>query len=132
MEAPLLAGGLLALAFGRRKNLSQTPGLEERRKAAPDRADPEREAASGIREWGLTGMGRRGTNREPQQLCRRSLMPAPHLFFQLVSSFLDQFHELPDDVILCKRAWVPPLLSTQTVSRSGLPRRMKPAWVPRD
>lgn len=40
------------LLRGRRKKLSQTPGLEERRKAAPDRADPERAVAYGIREWG--------------------------------------------------------------------------------
>lgn len=50
-EEPLLAEGL-PLAVGRRKKLGQIPGLEVRKKAAPDMADPEQEAASGIRECG--------------------------------------------------------------------------------
>lgn len=130
-EALLVEGP--ALAAGRRKKLSQTPGLQERRKAAPDSANPEREAGGFWNEGvGLTGKARRGTNPERRQLCRRSLIPAPHLFLQLVSGFLEQFHDLPDDVILCKRAWVPRLLSTRTASRSGLPRRTKPPWVPQD
>lgn len=31
-------------------------------------------------------------------------MLAPHLFLQTVSCFLEQFHYLPDEFILCKRA----------------------------
>lgn len=56
-EEPLLAEGL-PLAVGRRKELGQIPGLEERRKAAPDMADPEWEAACGANwtgRWARTG-----------------------------------------------------------------------------